>query len=314
MQIGILGLGKMGSRLMEKLLREGHDVVVWNRSRDVLDQLKIDKGEYIVKGKLKISYSIESLRDMLLKPRVFWLMVPAGEATENVVNEIVNIAEPGDIVIDGGNAHFKDTQRRFDAFIPKGIKFLGIGVSGGVRGLEDGFCLMAGGNREGYEYLCPVLDSLVTPEGAHNYFGTGGAGHFVKMVHNGIEYGMMQALGEGFGVLEKSPYSLNLLDVGNIYQRGSIIRSFLLDMAVNAFREDPGFINIEGVISATGEAKWTIEEAHAEHVPVDVIAKSLEFRERSQYDKAVRDSFAAKLVAALRNQFGGHEVKKVESL
>lgn len=298
---------------MEKFLREGHEVVAWNRSREVLDKLKIEKGDYIVKGKLRISYRIEDLRDVLMKPRIFWLMVPAGEATEDVINEVVNIAEPGDIIIDGGNAHFKDTQRHFDTLIAKGIKFLGIGVSGGVRGLEDGFCIMAGGSREGYEYICPALDSLVKPEGGYNYFGTGGAGHFVKMVHNGIEYGMMQALGEGFGVLEKSPYALNLLDVGYIYQRGSIVRSFLLDMAVNAFTEDPGFMNIEGYISATGEAKWTIEQARDEQVPVDVIAKSLEFRERSQYDKVVQDSFAAKLVAALRKQFGGHEVKKNES-
>jgi 6-phosphogluconate dehydrogenase len=312
MQIGILGLGKMGSRLMEKFLREGHEVVAWNRSKNVLDQLKIDKGDYVVKQKLKIVYGIEGLRDALLKPRVFWLMLPAGEATENIINEIVDIAEPGDIIIDGGNAHFKDTQRHFDTLTTKGIKFLGIGVSGGVRGLEEGFCLMAGGDKDGYEYIRPALDSLVVPGGAHNYFGTGGAGHFVKMVHNGIEYGMMQALGEGFGVLEKSPYAFNLLDVGNIYQRGSIVRSFLLDMAVNAFTEDPGFVNTEGVISATGEAKWTIEEARVEHVPVDVIAKSLEFRERSQYDKAVQESFAAKLVAALRKQFGGHAIKNIE--
>lgn len=311
MQIGILGLGKMGSRLMEKFLLEGHEVVAWNRSREVLDKLKIDKGEYIVKGKLKISYSVEGLPETLMKPRVFWSMLPAGEATENIINEIINIAEPGDIIIDGGNAHFKDTQRRFDTLTQKGIKFLGIGVSGGVRGLEDGFCIMAGGNKDGYDYICPALESLAKPAGGYNYVGTGGAGHFVKMVHNGIEYGMMQALGEGFGVLEKSPYSLNLLDVGYIYQRGSIIRSFLLDMAVNAFVQDPGFVNIDGLISATGEAKWTVEQAKAEHVPVDVIEKSLEFRERSQFDKAVRETFAAKLVAALRNQFGGHEVKKV---
>lgn len=298
---------------MEKFLREGHEVVVWNRSRDVLDKLKIDEGENIVKGRLKLSYSVEGLRDMLLKPRIFWMMLPAGEATENIISEVVNIAEQGDIIVDGGNAHFKDTQRHFDTLTPKGIKFLGIGVSGGVRGLEEGFCLMVGGNKEGYEYMRPALDSLVKPSGGYSYFGTGGAGHFVKMVHNGIEYGMMQALGEGFGVLEKSPYSLNLLDVGYIYQRGSIVRSFLLDMAVNAFAEDPGFVNIEGVISATGEAKWTIEQAHEEHVPVDVIMKSLEFRERSQYDKMVQGSFAAKLVAALRKQFGGHAIKKVES-
>lgn len=310
MQIGILGLGKMGSRLAEKLLREGHEVVAWNRSRDVLDQLKIDKGEHVVKQKLKISYSIERLRESLLKPRVFWLMLPAGEATDSILEEVLNIAEVGDIVIDGGNAHFKDTQRRFDMLTPKGIKFLGIGVSGGVRGLEDGFCMMAGGNKEGYEYLQPVFESLVKPSGGYNYFGTGGAGHFVKMVHNGIEYGMMQALGEGFGVLEKSAYSFDLLDVARVYQQGSIIRSFLLDMAASAFVENPDFSGIEGVISATGEAKWTIEQAHEEHVPVDVISKSLEFRERSQYDKATQQTFAAKLVAALRNQFGGHEMKK----
>lgn len=312
MQIGILGLGKMGSRLMEKLLKEGHEVVAWNRSRDVLDQLKIDKGEYIVKQKLQISYGIEGLRDSLFKPRVFWLMLPAGEATESVLAEVVNIAEGGDVIIDGGNAHFKDTQRRFDTLTPKGIKFLGIGVSGGIRGQEAGFCIMAGGNKEGYEYLLPAIESLAKPEGGYNYFGIGGAGHFIKMVHNGIEYGMMQALGEGFGVLEKSPYSLNLLDVASVYQRGSIIRSFLLDMAVAAFVEDPSFVNIEGIIAATGEGKWTIEQAKEELVPVDVIMKSLEFRERSQYDKAVQESFAAKLVAALRKQFGGHEVKRNE--
>ncbi len=312
MQIGILGLGKMGSKLMEKFLLGGNEVVAWNRSKDVLDHLKGSEGDYIVKQKLTLAYSLEGLREKLLKPRIFWLMVPAGEATESIIAEIENIVEQGDIIIDGGNAHYKDTQKRFDKLTPKGIKYMGIGVSGGIHGLESGFSLMVGGDKDVYEYIKPLLDSLVLPEGGHYFFGLGGAGHFVKMVHNGIEYGMMQALGEGFGVLAKSPYQLNLIDVGYAWQRGSIIRSFLLDMAVNAI-VDPDFINTEGIIAATGEGKWTVEAAAEEHVPADVIKASLEFRQRSQYDKATQETLAAKLVAAIRNQFGGHEVKKTNS-
>ncbi len=295
---------------MDKLLEGEHEVVAWNRSKDVLDGVKLAKGQYIENQKLKIAYGFESLRDKLLKPRIFWLMLPSGETTEFVISEIEDIAEPGDIVIDGANSNFKDSQRHFEELEKKSIKFLDIGVSGGIHGVKDGFCLMVGGNKDVYDYVKPALDSLVKPEGGHNYFGTAGAGHFVKMVHNGIEYGMMQALAEGFGVLEKSPYSLNLIDVGAIWQRGSIIRSFLLDMAVNAFVTEPDFVGIEGYIDATGEGKWTVEQAEKEHVPVDAIKKAYEFRMRSQYDKAVQDTLAAKLVAALRKQFGGHELRK----
>jgi 6-phosphogluconate dehydrogenase len=312
MQIAVLGLGKMGGRIAEKLLQEGHEVVAWNRSREVLDKFKVGKEDYVDRGKLRIADEIQGLREMLSKPRVFWLMLPAGEATEGMLSQVANIVEPGDIVVDGGNANFKDTQRHYEELSERGLKFLGIGVSGGIHGLEDGFCLMAGGERQGYEYLRPVFDGLVKPGGAHGYFGTGGAGHFVKMVHNGIEYGMMQAMGEGFGVMAKSPYGLNLVDVGEVWQRGSIVRSFLLDMAVSALSEEKDLAKIDGVIAASGEGKWTVEAGNELGVPVDVIAKSLEFRERSQKEGAVSGSFAAKLVAALRKQFGGHEVKEVE--
>ena len=314
MQIGILGLGKMGGRIAEKLLREGHEVVAWNRSKEVLDQFKVGKGDYVSRQKLDFTYNLEKLREKLFKPRIFWLMLPSGDVTESIISQIADISESGDIIIDGGNSNFKDSDRHHAQLGKKGIKFMGVGVSGGIHGLEDGFCLMAGGDQAAYEYTRPIFDSLVKPEGGHNFFGTGGAGHFVKMIHNGIEYAMMQALGEGFGVLDKSPYNLNLPDVGLVWQRGSIVRSFLLDMAVKALNEDKDFKNIDGVIAASGEGKWTVEQGLSENVPVDVIAKSLEFRERSQHDSRISDTFAAKLVAALRKQFGGHEVQvKVES-
>jgi 6-phosphogluconate dehydrogenase len=303
MKIAVLGLGRMGGGIAGKLLQEGHEVVAWNRSKEVLDKFKVGK------EKLEIAYEVGELKEMLSKQRVFWLMLPAGAATESMLSEVMKIAEQGDIVIDGGNANYKDTERRYEMLSGRGLKFLGIGVSGGIHGLEDGFCLMVGGDKESYEYLRPVFDSLVKPGGGHGYFGTGGAGHFVKMVHNGIEYGMMQAIGEGFGVMEKSPYGLNLVDAGVVWQKGSIVRSFLLDMAVKAL-DDKGFGEIDGVIAASGEGKWTVEAGNELGVPVDVIAKSLEFRERSQKEESVSDSFAAKLVAALRKQFGGHGVKK----
>lgn len=309
MQIGLLGLGKMGRGIMEKLLREGHEVVAWNRSKEIVEQIKIEKSDYVVSGKLKLSFSIEGMRESLANPRVFWLMLPAGEATDTILSEIASMTEPGDIIVDGGNSNYKDTDRRYKELTPKGIKYLGIGVSGGIHGLDDGFCIMAGGNKDGYDYIQPALESLSKPGAGYNYFGEGGAGHFVKMVHNGIEYGMMQALAEGFGVLARSEYNLNLLDVGIIYQQGSIVRSFLTDMAVNAL-QDPEFTKIEGVIASTGEGKWTVEAGKEFKVPVNVIEESLKFRDKSQYDKAVQNTFAAKMVAALRNQFGGHSVQK----
>jgi 6-phosphogluconate dehydrogenase len=310
MQIGILGLGKMGSKVMDKLLQGGHEVVAWNRTKNVIEQLNFTHSDYLLNHALKLSNHIEAMREILMKPRVFWLMLPQGEATTEIISQIEDIAEPGDIIIDGGDANYKDTQKRYDELTPKGIKFLGIGIAGGTLGLESGFCLMAGGNKDGYEYVRPALDSMVIPEGGHNYFGQGGAGHFIKMVHTGIEYGVMQSLGEGFGVLQKSRYDINLLDAGSIWQRGSILRSFLLDMAVKSFVSDPDFIKNDGIIETSEETKWMVEAASLERVPVEVITKSLEFRQRSQYDKATQNSLAAKLVAAIRKQFSGHEDNK----
>jgi 6-phosphogluconate dehydrogenase len=309
MQVALLGLGKMGRLIAEKLMAEGHQVVVWNRTKDVIEQFKLTKAQYIVSQKLVISHTVEELRQTLLNPRVFWSMLPAGEPTETLLDEISGIAESGDIVIDGGNAHFTDTDRRYQEFQKKGVKFIGMGVSGGIHGFENGFCLMAGGNREAYTYITPLLDSLSKPNALHAYFGDGAAGHYVKMVHNAIEYGMMQALGEGFGLLSKSHYKLNLVDVAATWQRGSIVSSFLLQMAYNALLKDPTLAQVEGYIDATGEAKWALDDGKLLHQPVDVIEKSLEFRTRSQYDKLIQSTFAAKLIAALRREFGGHSTK-----
>jgi 6-phosphogluconate dehydrogenase len=314
MQIALLGYGKMGKRLAEKLMNEGHEVVVWNRSKEPLEALRVEKAEFIINGKLKIAHSIEELRDIVRKPRVIWSMLPAGEPTQTIMTEIAAIVEAGDVVIDGGNSHFKDTEKLFADFSAKNVKFLGVGTSGGIHGTENGFCFMIGGHQDAYEYIRPALDSLSKPYGGHGYFGSGGAGHFVKMVHNGIEYGMMQSLGEGFGVLTKSPYQLDLVAIGSVWQQGSIVRSFLLDCALSGLSSDPALASQSGYISATGEAKWTVEQGKDEHVPIDVIEKSLDFRNRSQYDKVVQETFAAKLVAAIRKEFGGHEVKTIEKV
>lgn len=304
MQIGILGLGKMGTGLMEKLLKEGHDVAAWNKSKDVYEQLKIDKSDFVVNQKLKLSFSIEGLRETLVKPRVFWLMLQSTEETESILPEIMNIAEQGDIIIDGGNTPHQDTQRRYEEFTNKNFKFLGIGLSDDVRGVEDGFSIMAGGNKDGYDYIQPALESLSLPYGGFNFFGEGGAGHYVKMVHDGIEYGLMQTIGEGIGILAHSPYNLNIFDAAAVWQKGSVVRSYLLDMTLSALN-DPEFINSEGLVEEVAKGKRIVETAHADHLPVTAIDESLKFRLKTQYDKAAQNTVAAKLVAILSKQFSG---------
>lgn len=294
MQLGFVGLGKMGSRMAIKLLKEGHEVVAWNRSDHELKNIG----------------TIEELVKSLEKPRIIWLMVSSGEATQNVLDEVSKFIQKDDIIIDGGNSNFQDTQRRYEQFKNKGIRFLGIGVSGGIIAATKGYPMMVGGDKGAYDFIKPILDSLAKPNGGHKYFGVGGAGHFVKMVHNGIEYGIMQSLGEGFGVLEKSPYNLDLLKVAKLYQKGTLVSGFMLDRAVEALTKDPRMENIKGIIAESGEAKWTVEQAEKEGVEVEIIKRSLEFRRRSQTDSAVQNSFSARLVAALRNVFGGHEIKK----
>lgn len=304
MKIGFIGLGKMGSRMASSLSRDGHDVVVWNRSKEPIAELQANMPQ------IQSADTVKELISALEKPRIIWSMLPAGETTEQMLTEISQFVEKDDILIDGGNAHFSDTQRRYEAFIAKGIRFLGIGVSGGIIAEKNGYPLMVGGDHSAFEYIQPLLESLAKPNGGFDYFGEGGAGHYVKMVHNAIEYGMMQSFGEGFGILEKSSYNLDLEKIGKVWQKGSIVSSFLLDRAVDALAKDAKLSDISGFIDASGEAEWSITEAKKEAVPVDVIEESLEFRKKSQTDTTITNSFAAKVVAALRREFGGHTVKK----
>jgi len=331
MKLGFIGLGRMGNRMVTKLVGESHEVVVWNRSSNKVEELKLK----VKSEKLKVGKTIEDLVNQLGKPRVIWSMLPAhsthsvnlvqassgsetGDPTQEILKEVEKYVETDDIVIDGGNAHYTDTQKRFENFAKKGVRFLGIGVSGGLIAAKEGYPLMAGGDRQAYDQIKPILDSLAKPTphhvgsgqgGGHEYFGEGGAGHFVKMVHNGIEYGVMQSIGEGFGVLEKSPYNLDLVKVAKLYQKGTLLSGFMMQRTVEALEKDPKMESIEGYIEASGEGEWTVEEAKKQKVPVEIIEASLEFRNRSRSDPKVASSFAARLVAALRNAFGGHEVK-----
>lgn len=310
MQIGFVGLGKMGKRMVEKLLLGGHTVVVWNRTKSVVDDFSFVVAEKKLADYLTSAESIKSLVYKLQPPRIIWLMLPAGEATESVIGELDRYIEKGDILIDGGNSYYKDTEKRFRYFQQKEIKFLGIGVSGGIKAAETGYPLMIGGDISGFNRIKPLLETLIKPNGGYEYFGEGGAGHFVKMVHNGIEYGMMQAIGEGFGVLEKSSYNIDLVKVAKLWQRGTIITSFLMECAKNALEKDPTLSQIDGVIDATGEAEWTVLQAKEEGVPIENIEQALTFRYRSKKDDNVRHSLAARLIAALRHEFGGHSVQK----
>lgn len=299
MKIGIIGLGKMGSRIAQKLNTEGHEVVAWNRTESKIQNLEF-----------KIAESIRDLVASLESPRIVWLMLPSGETTQNILDDVQEFVQKGDIVIDGGNAHFADTDKRYQHFKSLGIEFLGIGVSGGVIAAESGYPLMVGGSKKAYDFIAPVLDSLSKPAGGHQYFGEGGAGHFVKMVHNGIEYGIMQSLAEGFAVLEKSEYKFNLSEVAKLWQKGSLVSGFMLDRAADVLAQNLDLENMAGSISESGEARWTIDEAKKENVQVEIIQKSLDYRTRSQTDKTIQNSFTAKMLNALRNAFGGHEIKK----
>ncbi len=303
----------MGSRMVTKLLGEGHEVVVWNRTREKIENLKLEIRSLKLRGVLEVVDSVEFLVEKLDKPRVVWSMLPAGEATEGILEEVGNYVDDNDIVIDGGNSKYSDTQRRYESFKNKGIKFLGIGVSGGIIAAKEGYPMMVGGDSEAYLGVKPLLDSLAKPNGGYEYFGEGGAGHFVKMIHNGIEYGIMQSIGEGFGILEKSPYDLDLLKVAKLYQKGTLVSGFMMERTVEVLKSDPKLSAIEGVIGkASGETIWALEEASRHGLPVDIIQRSLDIRDESETDKKIQKSFAARMVAALRNAFGGHEVKKKE--
>ncbi|WHY72228.1 phosphogluconate dehydrogenase (NAD(+)-dependent, decarboxylating) [Fictibacillus enclensis] len=297
MQIGMIGLGKMGYNLVLNLLDHGHEVVATDVNHEQVKNIANDGATGV--------YSIKELVSGLNTPRVVWMMVPAGNITEDVLTELKSVLEPGDIVIDGGNSNYKDTLRRAEELKEKGLHFVDVGTSGGTEGARNGACTMIGADPEVFEIIEPAFKDL-SIENGYLYTGKVGSGHFLKMVHNGIEYGMMQAIAEGFEILEKSEFDYDYEAVAKMWNHGSVIRSWLMELTQSAFSKDPKLEGIRGVMHASGEGKWTVEAALDLQVPAPVIALSLMMRNRSLED----DTFTGKVVAALRNEFGGHAVVK----
>ena len=291
MQLGMIGLGRMGNGMTERLREHGHDVKTYDPAVES-----------------RTASSLEELAAQLDAPRAFWMMIPAGKITEDTFRQLLTIAAKGDTIVDGGNSNFRDSQRRYAEARAKGIHFVDAGVSGGIWGLKVGFCLMVGGEDEPVQRLEPVFTALA-PDDGYAHVGASGAGHFVKMVHNGIEYGLMQAYAEGFEVMEHSEFDLDLHEIAGIWRYGSVVRSWLLELLVDAFDEYGGKLEqIAPYVEDSGEGRWTIHEAIAENVPTPVIAAALFARFASRDEQ----NFSAKITAALRNQFGGHAVKAAD--
>ena len=300
MKIGFIGLGKMGGNMVERLLKHGHEIVVFNRTMPAIDAA-VSKGAIASK-------SMEDLAGKLPERKVVWLMVPSGTPVDENINGLSRLMQKGDIIIDGGNSNWKDTAARSEKLAKSGIHFVDCGTSGGIWGLKNGYCLMSGGEKEAVDHIYPIFKSLA-PEGGYTYCGKSGAGHYVKMVHNGIEYGMMQSYAEGFEIMETSPFKIDVKQVASAWRYGSVVQSWLLDLAVKAFEEDPGLKDIKGYVEDSGEGRWTIQAAIDQNVPAHVITASL----YSRFESRQKDSFAMKVLAALRSQFGGHRVIKEEN-
>jgi len=300
MDIGITGLGRMGAGMAERWVRNGHRVVAHNRSRGPVEELA-GKGA-------EPAYSIEELVGKLQAPRAVWIMLPAGDVTEQMIQTLIPLLEKGDTIIDGGNTNFNDDIRRANMLKQHGLNYIDQGTSGGVWGLENGFCIMVGGEQELVKRLEPAFLTLAPTDG-YVHCGPVGSGHFVKMVHNGIEYGMMQAYAEGFEIMRaKTDFNLNLYNISSAWRYGSVVRSWLLDLTVDAFQEDPDLAQLKGYVEDSGEGRWTIQAAIDLNVPAPVITLSLFERFHSRQP----ESFAAKVLAAMRKGFGGHAVKKAE--
>ncbi len=320
MQLGMIGLGRMGANMARRLMHAGHQCVVYDLNPDNVEHLA---GE----GALGTS-SLEEFVDRLDKPRAAWLMVPAGNPTEQTVQALATLFEAGDVIIDGGNSYFKDDVRRAKALKTRGLHYVDVGTSGGIWGVERGYCLMIGGPQEVFQRLEPIFKALApgrgniprtparvhmggTAEEGYLYCGPAGAGHFVKMVHNGIEYGLMQAYAEGFDIMRNAAskelsedyrYDLNVADIAEVWRRGSVVSSWLLDLTAMALAEDPTLSNFSGFVEDSGEGRWTIMAAIEEAVPADVLSASLYTRFRSRQEH----TFAEKLLSAMRFKFGGH--------
>ena len=300
MKIGMVGLGKMGANMTTRLLRGGHAVVVYDQSADAV--------QTATKGGAQAGVSLEALVGALEAPRAVWVMVPSGDPTEQTVRTLGELLSPGDTIIDGGNSNYKDTIRRGEMLKRKGIDYVDTGTSGGVWGLQEGYALMIGGDDAAVERLRPVFETLApAKDRGWGHVGPCGSGHFVKMVHNGIEYGLMQAYAEGFSILKhKQEFSLDLAQVAEIWRTGSVVRSWLLDLTARALHENPAMDGIAPWVSDSGEGRWTVSEAVDLDVPAPVITLALIQRLRSRDT----ESYADRLLAAMRNQFGGHAIKK----
>jgi len=297
MELGMIGLGRMGANMAERLVLGGHRIISYDRSPEAIQRV-VDKGAV---G----SRSLADFVQQLSQPRAAWLMVPSGDPVDQTIEQLLPQLAKGDVIIDGGNSYYKDSIRRAEKLKQQGIYFVDTGTSGGIWGLKVGYCMMVGGEKEVVERLDPIFKTLA-PKDGYLHVGPSGAGHFVKMIHNGIEYGMLQAYGEGFELLKASGFDLDLGKIAHLWNQGSVVRSWLLELAESAFNKDPELASIKGYVEDSGEGRWTVLEAVERNVPASVLTLSLFARFASRQE----DSFSAKVIAALRNEFGGHAVKK----
>ena len=298
MELGFVGLGRMGKNMVLRLLRGKHRVVAWARTAETVAEVARD-GAVGAKSLADVVARLES------KPKAVWVMVPSGDATERTIVELAALLGPGDTIIDGGNSNYKDSVRRAAMLAERKIDFVDAGTSGGIWGLANGYCMMVGGSESVCRRLEPLFTTLAPVDG-YARVGANGAGHLVKMIHNGIEYGMMQAYAEGFEILKASPYGLDLGRIGGLWQHGSVVRSWLLDLTVDALQEDPALETVSDYVEDSGEGRWTVIESVERAVPAPVLTLALQARFRSRQES----SFQGKLLAAMRNKFGGHAVKK----
>ena len=297
MELGMIGFGRMSANMTERLVLGGHRIISYDRSFEAIQRV-VDKGAV---G----SRSLADFVQQLSQPRAAWLMVPSGDPVDQTIEQLLPQLAKGDVIIDGGNSYYKDSIRRAEKLKQQGIYFVDAGTSGGIWGLRVGYCIMLGGEKQVVERLDPIFKTLA-PKDGYLHVGPSGAGHFVKMIHNGIEYGMLQANGEGFELLKASGFDLDLGKIAHLWNQGSVVRSWLLELAESAFNKDPELASIKGYVEDSGEGRWTVLEAVERDVPASVLTLSLFARFASRQE----DSFSAKVIAALRNEFGGHAVKK----
>jgi 6-phosphogluconate dehydrogenase len=297
MELGIIGLGRMGANMTERLVLGGHRLISFDRSPEAIQRV-VDKGALGAR-------SLADFVKQLSLPRAIWLMVPSGDPVDQTIEQLLPSLAKGDILIDGGNSNYKDSIRRAEKLKPHGVHFVDAGTSGGIWGLKNGYCLMVGGEKEIIDHLAPIFKTLAPPDG-FLHVGPVGAGHFVKMVHNGIEYGMLQAYGEGFELLKASQFDLDLGRISHLWNQGSVVRSWLLELAESAFEKDSKLESVKGYVEDSGEGRWTIIEAIEKGVSATVLAHALFAR----YASRQQDAFSNKVIAALRNEFGGHAVKR----